>query len=170
MLEIKGYEGLYSITSCGRIYSHRSKKFLKPVIDRTNYYVVTLSKNNKKKKFLIHRLVLETYLPVDQMELLEVNHKDENKLNNCLNNLEWVTKKQNINYGSRNKRAGEKIKIANTNNPKLSYPIYCEELNQEFPSIREAARQLKLDSSFLSKQIKRNRKAYGLTWRYKEEI
>lgn len=80
MLEIKGYEGLYSITSCGRIYSHRSKKFLKPVI-----------------------------------------------------------------------------------NPKLSYPIYCEELSQEFPSIREAARQLKLDSSFLSKQIKRNRKAYGLT-------
>lgn len=99
-----------------------------------------------------------------------MNHKDENKLNNCLNDLEWVTKKQNINYGSRNKRAGEKIKIANTNNPKLSYPIYCEELNQEFPSIREAARQLKLDSSFLSKQIKRNRKAYGLTWRYKEGI
>ena len=163
MLEIKGYEGLYSITSCGRICFHRSKKFLKPVIDRTNYYVVTLSKNNKKKKFLIHRLVLETYLPVDQMELLEVNHKDENKLNNCLNDLEWVTKKQNINYGSRNNRAGEKIKIANTNNPKLSYPIYCEELNQEFLSIREAARQLKLDSSFLSKQIKRNRKAYGLT-------
>ena len=97
------------------------------------------------------------------MELLEVNHKDENKLNNCLNDLEWVTKKQNVNYGSRNKRAGEKIKIANTNNPKLSYLIYCEELNQEFLSIREAARQLKLDSSFLSKQIKRNRKAYGLT-------
>ena len=62
MLEIKGYEGLYSIISCGRIYSHRSKKFLKPVIDRTNYYVVTLSKNNKKKKFLIHRLVFRNLL------------------------------------------------------------------------------------------------------------
>lgn len=68
------------------------------------------------------------------------------------------------------KEQAKKIKIANTNNPKLSYLIYCEELNQEFLSIREAARQLKLDSSFLSKQIKRNRKAYGLTWRYKEEI
>lgn len=53
MLEIKGYEGLYSITSCGRIYSHRSKKFLKPVIDCTNYCVVTLSKNNKKKNFQV---------------------------------------------------------------------------------------------------------------------
>ena len=62
MLEIKGCEGLYSITSCGRIHSHRSKKFLKPVIDRTNYYVVTLSKNNKKKKFLIHRLVFRNLL------------------------------------------------------------------------------------------------------------
>ena len=62
MLEIKGYEGLYSITSCERIYSHRNKKFLKPVIDRTNYYVVSLSKNNKKKKFLIHRLVFRNLL------------------------------------------------------------------------------------------------------------
>lgn len=170
MLDIKAYEGLYSITSCGKVYSHKRKKFLKSVKDTGGYYVVTLSKNNQKRKFLIHRLVLEAYLPIKNMSSLQVNHKNENKEDNFLNNLEWVTNKENINYGTRNKRVGEKLKVSNKNNPKLSFKIICVDLQKEFPSIREAARQMGLDASYLSKQIKQGKKAYGFTWKYKEEI
>lgn len=106
--DIKGYEGLYAITSCGKIYSYTSKKFLKPIQQKNGYLRICLSKNNIRKNFLIHRLVIETYNPVDSMENLQVNHLNENKVNNFLNNLQWVTPKDNINYGNRNAKAGKK--------------------------------------------------------------
>ena len=136
--DIKGYEGLYAITSCGKIYSYTSKKFLKPIQQKNGYLRICLSKNNIRKNFLIHRLVIETYNPVDNMENLQVNHLNENKVNNFLNNLQWVTPKDNINYDNRN------------------------------ASIHEAARQLNFDSSYLAKSVKMGKKAYGFTWKYIE--
>lgn len=103
MKDIKGYEGIYAITSCGRVWSYRSKKFLKPRPDRDGYLRVNLKLNGKEKTIHIHRLVAETYLP-NPDNLPQINHKDEVKSHNWINNLEWCTASYNVNYGARNQK------------------------------------------------------------------
>ena len=103
MKDITGYEGRYAITSCGKVWSYKSEKFLKPRPQKNGYFCVSLGKDGAFKNYLIHRLVAMTYLPIDY-DLLEVNHKDEDKSNNALPNLEWCTHKANCNYGTRNER------------------------------------------------------------------
>lgn len=69
--------------------------------NKLGYYEVCLTKNNKKYFLKVHRLIAKTFIP-NPNDLPQVNHKDENSLNNCLNNLEWCTAKYNANYGLRN--------------------------------------------------------------------
>lgn len=83
------------------MYSYKSKKFLKPVKNNTGYSIVCLHKDGEHKNYYIHRLVAEAYIP-NPDNLPQVNHKDENKENNSLQNLEWCTHEYNNNYGSRN--------------------------------------------------------------------
>ena len=101
MEDIPNYEGLYAITSCGKVWSHRRKMFLKPQPDKEGYLCVYLTNHCDKKAFKIHRLVAQAYLsnPDDKRC---VNHKDEVKTHNWVNNLEWMTDYENCNYGSRN--------------------------------------------------------------------
>ena len=106
MKDIKGYEGLYAVTSCGRIWSYRRKMFLKPVLDGHKYLTVKLSKNGVQTRFKIHRLVAEAYIP-NPLGLSDVNHKNEDKSKNYINNLEWMSHADNCNYGSRNQRISE---------------------------------------------------------------
>lgn len=112
MKEIKGYEGLYAITSCGKVWSHRRKKFLKPVANGWGYLEVRLCVNGESKHRRINRLVAEAYIPNPDNKPF-VNHIDENILNNNVNNLEWTTARENNIYGTRIERARkvEKTKI-----------------------------------------------------------
>lgn len=118
--DIKGFEGLYQVNilgmvrSCNRTTIHKNGKkaryrgrILKPVFDcGSEYWVVSLHRNGKQKKVLIHRIVGETFIP-NPKHLPCINHKDENPANNRLSNLEWCTYKYNDNYGSRNERIME---------------------------------------------------------------
>ena len=106
MKDIVGYEGQYAITSCGQVWSYKRKRFLSIIVDAWGYARVNLSKNGKVKAYKIHRLVAETYIPNPE-GLRDVNHLDENKLNNSINNLTWCSHKDNCNYGTRNKRISE---------------------------------------------------------------
>lgn len=106
MKDIKGYEGLYGITSCGRVWSYRRQKFLASIVDSWGYVRVNLSKEGKVKTYKIHRLVAEAYIPNPE-GLRDVNHLDENKSNNSVNNLCWCSHKDNCNYGTRNQRIKE---------------------------------------------------------------
>lgn len=106
--DIKDWEGLYRVSSLGRIYSIRRNLYLKPRL-AGNYYRVALTKNSKQYQLLISRLVAQAFIP-NPNNLPCVNHKDENKLNNTVDNLEWCDYKYNTNYGSRNKRVSEKLK------------------------------------------------------------
>lgn len=93
----------YYVTDDGRIWSDRTKKYLSFQYDKDGYVKVSMrSTDNKSHRYSVHRLVLENFDPVKNMELLQVNHKDGNKLNNRLENLEWVTCKENIQHAINN--------------------------------------------------------------------
>lgn len=139
MTDIKGYEGLYAITSCGKVWSYKSNKFLAINNHKNGYQSVALSKNGTKKRFLVHRLVAEAYLP-NPDNLPEINHKDEIKSHNYINNLEWCDAKYNNSYGTKGERSARK-------NGK---PVYCIELNRMFESTQQAGRELGISASHIS--------------------
>lgn len=139
MKDVVGYEGLYAVTSCGKVWSYRRKKFLKPKKEKSGYLRVGLSKDGKKKWFFLHRLVAEAYIPnPDGLET--VNHVNENKEHNYVNNLEWMTCRDNKTYSS-------------------GKPVRCIETGQIFDSTREAARQLDLHQSCISAICRGERKS-----------
>jgi hypothetical protein len=119
---IKGYEGLYKITTNGVVYLDERVGYRGKIIPRKiksqrlvrNYYAVTLIKNNKPLTKKIHRLVAETYIPNPDNKPF-VNHKDGNKLNNNVHNLEWVTPLENVKHAWENGLVdykGEKVYTA----------------------------------------------------------
>ena len=116
----KDYEGLYEVSNLGRVKSLGNGKsinskegILKPGKIKQGYLQVTLCKNRKQKRFLVHRLVAEAFLPNPE-NLPFINHKDEDKTNNSVDNLEYCTREYNNNYGTRNERVAK----ANTNGKK----------------------------------------------------
>lgn len=105
MKEIPNYNN-YLIDENGNIYSKYSNKLLKPFTHRDGYMRIGLYKDGQRKEFQIHRLVAITYLP-NPHNLPQINHKDENKLNNSVENLEWCTGQYNLTYGGRIAKAME---------------------------------------------------------------
>lgn len=112
--DINGYNGYYQISNLGNVRSlsridktnHKVKeKILKPITNSYGYKVINLSVNGVMKQHHIHRLVMDAFKPnPDPQTYNQINHKDENKQNNCVDNLEWCTPIYNSNYGTRNKR------------------------------------------------------------------
>ena len=109
---IEGYEGLYEVSNLGRVRSvdryvidslgHRKfykGKVLSIVKNKNGYLLINLYCNEKNKKCLVHRLVAEAFVS-NPDNLPEVNHKDEDKTNNRVDNLEWCNRKYNVNFGT----------------------------------------------------------------------
>lgn len=136
MKDLKGYEGLYGVTSCGKIWSYISQKFLATYF--ANGYEYATLKDNQHVK--ISRAVAEAYIP-NPNNLPQVNHKDEIKAHNYVNNLEWCDANYNINYGTRN----ERVKMIK------SKKVYCRELDKVFESQKVAAAELGLDQGNISR-------------------
>jgi|SRR5574344_898396 len=106
--DIPGYAGKYSVSNQGRI-KNIDGLIMKPMVCTNGYLTACLWKNNRQKKILIHRLVAEMFL--DNWEgYSDVNHLDEDKTNNCVENLEWCTHLYNMNYGSIKKKMSEASK------------------------------------------------------------
>lgn len=99
--DVKGYEGWYQVSNTGKIKNVQSNKILKCSYTDRNYLRATLCKNGEYKGFKVHRLVAIAFLPKPESSF-EVNHKDGNKLNNNVNNLEWVSHEQNMKHGWKN--------------------------------------------------------------------
>ena len=106
MKDIKGFEGKYAVTPCGRVWSYKKNKWLVLHKTKAGYYEAALfdGDKNHKKHIGIHRLVLMTYNPVEGMDYLDASHIDDDKSHNYLSNLHWRTHKDNCNEGSRNKK------------------------------------------------------------------
>lgn len=92
--DLPEFQGQYSISTLGRIYSNRFHRFLDAQIDRCGYKVITI----RKKHYMVHRLIANTFMGLDLDSKLEINHKDGNKLNNDISNLEIVTRQENMNH------------------------------------------------------------------------
>ena len=153
---INGYDS-YSITDKGKVYSNG--KELKQYINGGHLYVY-LYKCGKRKKFYVHRLVAETFIPNPNKYPI-VNHKDEDSKNNNVSNLEWCTHKYNTNYGTCVKRraANHKRRIQQLDmNGNIVFV---------FDGIIDAANLLGIDASSISKAALGKRgSAGGFCWKY----
>ena len=101
--DIPGFEGLYAISRNGDVYSYKTKKFFNPSTTKDGYLKVALRSNNKAYYYRVHKLVAMTYLD-NPDNLSEVNHKDFNRKNNCLDNLEWISHNDNMLHSKINNR------------------------------------------------------------------
>lgn len=171
--DINGYEGLYKISSLGRVKSLNYKRtgkerILKLDIDGKGYIQVVLCKNGRGKMHRVHRLVAQAFIP-NPDNLPCINHRDECKTNNIVDNLEFCSYKYNLTYGSRIKRVSEK-----QINGKASKKVFQYTLNGEFvaeyPSTMEVQRQLGYSQGNISLCCNGKLKtAYGYIWSYIKE-
>lgn len=176
---IEGFEGLYEVSNLGNVKSveryvfhlRYGKKFIKekirkPIDSGIGYLQVVLFKNGKRKNHLVHRLVAEAFIS-NPNNLPQVNHKDEDKTNNNVNNLEWCTSKYNNNYGTAKARISEK----HINHPSMSKVVFQYTLNgkliAEFPSTHEAERRTGVNRGNICSCCRGNYKsAGGYKWKY----
>ena len=162
---IKGYDGYYEVSNIGRVRSldrivtysnglrclHRGR-VLKAAADKDGYFRVVLS-NIEHSNRIVHRLVAEAFID-NPDHLPEVNHKDENKQNNVVSNLEWCTDKYNVNYGTALSRRAD----TQRNDPDQSKPViqYTKDghVVAEYPSIRETVRQTGIKKTTISRSCR----------------
>ena len=117
--DINGFEGIYRISNQGNVLSVRNNIILKPYKKGNGYLGVKLQLRGKHIDKKIHRLVAEHFIE-NPHGYDEVNHIDENKYNNCADNLEWCCRKYNCNYGARNSKISEYQKLRHKMN-KIEY-------------------------------------------------
>lgn len=168
--DIEGYEGLYMVSNLGRVkslnYNRTGKeKILKPQKNSKGRFQVSLCKNRKQVKRQVHSLVLESFVPnPDPENLTECNHKDENPENCIVSNLEWISHKNNINYGTHTERMKK-----NMTGPYKSKPVLCVETGVVYPSAKEAGRQTVVHRTTIIKCCRgKQNTAGGYHWQYAE--
>lgn len=174
---IKDYEGLYQISNLGRVKSlervvkhsrygerHINERILDGSLNKDDGYIrANLSKNGNRERPLVHCLVAEAFIP-NPDNLPEVNHKDEDKTNNVVSNLEWCDPNYNNNYGSRNERIRKALL-----KPVQQYTKDGQRFIKEYPSAHEAASQNGITKDNIRKCCKGVRKsAGGFKWEYKK--
>lgn len=162
--DIDGYEGLYQVSNVGRVRSLRRNIILKSKIERNGYERVRLSVNNIPKDYSVHRLVANAFIPNPNNYPI-VNHKDENRTNNCVENLEWCTQEYNVNYGTGiAKRVKSQSKKVLQFKPDGTFV-------KEWESTMDVQRNLGFCQSHIVQVCNGKRKiAYSYIWRYKKEM
>ncbi len=171
--DIKGYEGLYQVSDLGRVkslnYRHKNTEMvLKPQVTGKGYLRVQLHKNGIFKSFFAHRLVAEAFIP-NPNNLLEINHKNEIKTDNNVENLEWCDAKHNANYGTRNNKIAMS-KIGHKCNHSRPVECYDKKMNliSTFESSYDAMRKTGVNADNI-RRCCRNEKyrhtAGGFIWK-----
>lgn len=189
--DIQGYEGLYQVSNLGRVkslgrfidrlvYGHywQEERILKPNKTKYGYLTVELRKNKKPKRLLVHRLVAITFIP-NPKNKPEVDHINADKTNNSVNNLRWVTAKENIrnplnmvhltgkNHPMFGKKHSEetKNKIRGANNP-CARKVKNIETKEIFDTVIDAEKKYNLSRGCITFAIKKNWKSAGYHWEY----
>lgn len=165
--DIRGYEGIFQVSNTGKVKSLEridrlgrkiQEKILTTKVNKNGYVIVHLKHNGRKRTYFVHRLVAIAFLGYE--ENMDVNHIDGNKENNCLDNLEWVTRKENMDHAWKNglnKRRKPK-KVAQYKNDKLI---------AVFDSAYDAERKTQIYASHICSCCHGRRKsAGGFNWKY----
>ncbi len=168
---MKGFERLYQVNDHGVIRSIAGRtKTLKPYQTPNGYMQVCLYKGEESMKKYVHRIVAEAFIP-NPDNLPEVNHKDENKINNHAGNLEWCSHQDNMKHGSRSKRQAETLQ----RNKKLWKAVDCFSMNGDllhtFESAKEASQITGANHSAIIQccnQKPKYKTAGGYVWKYHE--
>ena len=168
---VVGYEELYQVSNWGRVKSLprngtvKYARILKPGTNRYGYLYVNLCKDGKVKTFTVHRLVAEAFLP-NPDNLPCINHKDECKTNNNVDNLEWCTNEYNINYGTRTERMSKSKINGKRSKTVLQYTLDGQFV-REWPSAMECDRN-GYDQGNVSACCRGELKTYkNFIWKYK---
>lgn len=175
---VVNYEGLYVVSNDGQVKSlFRYKRTLKQSVGKHGYCTVELFKNGKSKRLLVHRITAQAFIPNPNC-FPQINHIDENRLNNSVNNLEWCTAKYNANHGTRNERirqhndysTNERKQIARINGKKVSkrtIQIIPNGIEIRYESAKQASIKTGIDHSHICDAAKGKRKtAGGCRWEY----
>lgn len=185
--DINGYYGFYQVSNIGNVRSLnrvvpregkgslRLKGHLKlSTVNNRGYYSTTLCKNGIYRHFAIHCLVARAF--IENLENKEyVNHKDGNKLNNCVSNLEWNTMSENNKHAyDTGLKKGSALGLYGINNPSSKsicmVDINTNEIIREYPAIHDAARKLNLSATGICAAIKgRSNSCGGFKWIYKSK-
>lgn len=156
---IEGFED-YEISSDGQVYSHLSNRIIKSRGNGRGYLVIDLYSDHKRHTRLVHRLVAGAFIP-NPDDLPQINHKDENKTNNCVSNLEWCSAQYNNNYGTHNERSAQ-----GRQKPIAAYSK-SGELVAEYPSVSAAAEAMRITNTAICNCLKgRQKTASGYIWKY----
>lgn len=158
--KIHDFTGLYRVNTHGDIWSYTKNCLITAKRNTNGYLKVALAKNGCKSSFLIHRIVAEVFIP-NPDNLPEVNHIDEDKTNNSVNNLEWCNHKYNLNHGTASKRIAEK-------QSKIIQQFTMDgELVKEWKSTRECGRN-GFHRCYVCACCRGEKSQYnGFIWRYK---
>ena len=169
---VKEFEGLYSVSNFGNVKREstkaklgtgnyaREEHLIKQRKNNKGYLMVDLYKDGIRSQILVHRLVAQAFVP-NPYSYTIVNHKDENKENNCADNLEWCTQKYNMNYGTVQKKIG----TANSKRVTMFSKSYDE--IETFNSIIDAERNTGISNGSIGDCLHGRRKtAGGYIWKY----
>ena len=184
---VVGWEDLYEVSNFGNVRTLHYKKpyLMHPVLDAKGYRRVSFTRVNSKKykRFAVHRLVAQAFIP-NPDNLPEVNHKDENRQNNRVDNLEWCTNKYNCNYGNfkqkvSDSRIGIKFSEIHLDNLRRSHVkvqgkpvLQCDRngvILNEFDSMSDASRSLGISVVSISHCCRKiSKSAGGYVFKYKD--
>ena len=165
----KYYEENYQVSSYGRVWSVRNQRCLKPQKHNKGYLnIVLTAKNGKAKQEYIHRLVALTFIDNPDNKPT-VNHKDENKQNNHVDNLEWATYAENNAHNDRLIRQGETFKVNGKTSKKVNQFDLDGNFIKQFNSIREAERSFGVSGTNIFRVCKgQYKQSLGYIWKYAE--
>lgn len=174
--DVEGFNGRYQISNIGRVKSilKTRTKIRVPRIHSTGYFCLNLTLNYKWKSIVIHRLVAQAFIPNPENKP-QVNHIDGNKLNNCVSNLEWVTRLENVRHSwdtglSKPSCIGRFNELHPMSKVIYQYSMDGEYL-QSFPSVSEAARSIGSGIGNISEfalHPEKHNYAYGYKWSYEK--
>ena len=167
--DIHNYEGLYQVSNLGRVKSFRkSTKYgsqdeyiLKPHLANNGYCQVTLYDNTVRHKFLVHRLVAEAFIQ-NPNNYPQVNHKDENPLNNSVSNLEWCTAEYNNAYGT------ARIRIIDSQSRPVEQLLIDGRTIAIYRSVSIACEIMGVSKSSLGYAIRKGTNCKGYFWKYSD--